>query len=224
MINEADRRVREWVAAAIQGAETWLESPRAGEQRQGVGLYLLELSELPPPRGAVPVPLQIQLRYLVTAWSNSLEKEHKLLADVAFAALARSDVEVVFRPVEATLWSGFGIPPRPSFLLQVPVRIERSARRGPKVKEVATRFVGSRRLDGLVLGPGDLPIAGARVELPSLGLSASTAPGGQFSFARVPALGPLSLRVSAKGEVQDIQSAAPREGVPLTIRLKLEEA
>ena len=143
---------------------------------------------------------------------------------VAFAALARSDVEVVFRPPEAAVWSGFGIPPRPSFLLQVPVRLERPGRRGRMVREVATRFVGSRRLDGLLLGPGDVPIAGARVELPTLGLSASTAPGGQFSFARVPAQGPFSLRVSARGEVQEIQSAAPPEGTPLTIRMTLEEA
>jgi hypothetical protein len=224
MIDEADRSIREWVAGSAGGAETWLDPPHPGEQRKGVGLYLLELAEAPPPRGSAPTPLQMKLRYLVTAWGESPEKEHKLLADVAFAALARVDVEVLFRPLEAALWSGFGIAPRPCFFLQVPIRLDRTARRAPMVKEIATRFVESRRLDGVLLGPGDLPIAGARVELPALRLFAETTPAGRFGFARVPSPGPYNLVVSARGKVEEVQAVATPEGAPITIRLKLEEA
>jgi hypothetical protein len=225
VIEEVEARVRAWLAEAVAGADIWLDPPRAGEQRKGVGLYLLELAEAPPPRGGSPAPLQVHLRYLVTAWAASPEAEHKLLGDLVFAALARADVEVAFRPVDAAVWRGFGIPPRAAFLLQVPLRLERKADRGPRVRELKTRFVGSTPLVGVVLGPGDVPIAGAQVEVPDLGLSATTAWNGRFSFARVPLEGHgIRLRVSAKGEVQDVEAAPRPSGGPFTIRMKLGEA
>src|SRR6267143_2927164 len=54
VIEEVEARVRAWLAEAAAGADIWLDPPRAGEQRKGVGLYLLELGEAPPPRGASP--------------------------------------------------------------------------------------------------------------------------------------------------------------------------
>jgi hypothetical protein len=224
VIDEADRRLSAFIREATGVAGIWLDAPQAGEKREGVGLYLLELAESPPPRGATPAPLQLQLRYLVTAWSTTVEKEHKLLGDLAFAALGREDLSAAFRPIDPALWTGFGIPPRAAFLLQVPLRLERKAQRGPPVREITTQFVSSLPLDGIVIGPGDVAIAGASVELPKLGLSASTGPDGRFRFARVPAEGPMNLRVSAKGEVQDIHSVFPERGAPLTIRMKLGEA
>ena len=55
-------------------------------------------------------------------------------------------------------------------------------------------------LRGVVLGPGDVPIAGARVEIPPANLSTSTDRLGRFAFAAV-ASGPYptTLRVLAKG-------------------------
>jgi hypothetical protein len=225
VIEQADARLRAWLAEAAGGAEIWLDPPRAGEQRSGIGLYLLELDESPPLRGEAPAPLQVQLRYLVTAWAASVEAEHKLLGDLVFAALARADLQVALRPIDAGVWRGFGIPPRAAFLLQVPLRVERKADRGPRVRELKTQFVSSGRLQGVVLGPGDVPIAGARVEAPSLGISATTASNGRFSFARVPMeASAIRLRVSAKGEVQEIDAAPPAGGKQFTIRMKLGEA
>lgn len=67
-----------------------------------------------------------------------------------------------------------------------------------------------RALYGIVLGPSDTPVAGARVELPALGLSASTDTAGRFRFRSVPGGSEtITLRISAKGREW---SHTPRAG------------
>lgn len=224
MIEQVDAQVRAWLAGIAEGVEIWLDPPRANEQRKGIGLYLVGLGELPPPRGPTPAPLQVQLRYLVTAWAPSIEAEHKLLGDVVFAALARSDWQVAFGPLDREMWHGFGVPPRAAFVLLVPLRIERTIERARRVREIRTDFVRSGPFEGLVLGPGEIPVVGARVDFPGLGLSAATAGDGRFSFPRVPLDGrKAQLRVSARGEVQEVV-ATPREGgEQFTVRMKFGE-
>ena len=83
----------------------------------------------------------------------------------------------------------------------------------------------SEALLGRVVGPGDVPIPGAVVELPTLKLSTRTDSRGCFRFPFVPALNTLGgLEVRAKGEVLHVgaEALAPTEG-PLVIRLPLKE-
>jgi hypothetical protein len=225
VIAETDERIRAWASEAGGGTQAWLDAPKASEQREGVGVYLLELAEAPPPRGATPAPLQLQLRYLVTAWAPTPEAEHRLLAALVFAAMRRPDLEVALRPPDASVWLGFGIPPRPAFLLHVPVRVEREVARAPRVRVAETRFVASGRVDGVLVGPGDVPIAGASVELAALGLSATTAWNGTFALARIPReAGALRLRVTARGEARDVDVNVPAAGERLIVRMTIGEA
>ena len=78
-------------------------------------------------------------------------------------------------------------------------------------------------LFGRVLGPGDLPVPGALVELPSMDLSERTDTKGYFRFATVPADPPgVVLRVRAKGREVSMPVERPTSpGEPLIIHLEL---
>jgi hypothetical protein len=78
-------------------------------------------------------------------------------------------------------------------------------------------------LYGRVVGPGDLPIPDALVELQSLELSERTDRKGYFRFATVPADPPkLVLRVVAKGRDVSVPVERPTSpGEPLIIHLEL---
>lgn len=225
MIGEIDTQVRGWIREAVHGAEVWLGPPLPGENRTGVGLHLLRILPEPSPRGARPPPLRIRLEYLVSTWAEAPSTEHRLLAEVVVAALSRDDVQVAPEPVSVSLWAAFGVPPRPGLLVVASLRVERSAKPAPLVREPPiVRWVASGALAGVVVGPGDVPVANARIELPALDLRVATDADGRFRFPRVPATaGETRLRVVARGRTQDVTRELPAGGAPLTIRFDLEE-
>jgi hypothetical protein len=129
-------------------------------------------------------------------------------------------------PVPVVLWSALGVPPRPAFRLRVPLERERPMPAVPRVKEpLVIRTVPAEVLLGRVVGPGDIPIPDALVELPSMGLSARTDAKGRFRFASVPTDTPLGrLEVRAKGEVLAVRTEElPTEEGALLVRLPLKE-
>jgi hypothetical protein len=226
VIDQADAQLKEWIGGVAAGVAIWLEPPTAGKDRTGIGLYLLELVEAPPARGSKPVPLQLKLQYLLTTWGASAEEEHRLLGQLVFSALERDGWEVDLTPIPASLWQAFGVAPRPAFRVLVPLRVERPAHSAPRVRTpMVIQIAPSHSVEGRVLGPDDVPLASARVELPALDLHADTDPDGRFLFPRVPSEPRTKLfRIRARGDVQDIQAEAPPAGGGfVTIRFKLQE-
>ena len=229
MIDEVDARLREWVGSVAGTVAVRLEAPGPGAEQAGagVGLYLLELGDAPPAPGGQRAAQQIHLRYLVTAWGAAPEEGHRLLGELLFSALDREDMEVDLSPLPAGLWHAFGLAPRPAFALKVPLCRERQQAAVPRVRApLVTRTVPSEALAGQVLGPGEVPLAAAVVELPSLQLRTRTDFQGRFRFPRVP-VEPRTklLRVHAKGEVRTFTAEpGPGEAEPLTIRFQLEGA
>jgi len=224
MIDQVDDDLRAWVQTVVPGAEVHFEAPSSAPPAQGVTMYLLHLMPRPPARGTTRPPLQVMLCYLVTAWGAELAETHRVLGELVFAAMSREDVEVDLEPLHGSEWAAFGTPPRPSFLLRVPIRkglAQPPAKyvRGPLV--VNTSPVGS--LYGRVVGPGDLPISDALVELPSLQISQRTDTKGYFRFATIPA-DPIALvlRIAAKGREVSVPVQRPTApGEPFVIHLEL---
>jgi hypothetical protein len=78
-------------------------------------------------------------------------------------------------------------------------------------------------LVGRVMGPGDIAIMGARVELPALNLSTATDFRGRFQFAAVPSDPPIKLlRLNAKGQTFTVHVEKLDE--PMIIRVKESES
>jgi Pvc16 N-terminal domain len=221
VIEQADARLAEWAGAvAGTGVQVALSAPVNQPSGTGVSLFLMDLVSLPPMRGQRRAPLQLALRYLVTAWGADPHAEHRLLGELVAAAMQEEDFEVLLAPTPPETWLALGASPRPAFVLQVPVRQARPEPAVPRVRgPLVVRGVGLAPLAGVVLGPGDIPVAAARVEVPSAGAVAETDPDGRFRFPMLPVEPRQKLvRVRARGRQIDVEIAQPEESGPVVIR------
>jgi len=225
MIDETDRRLASWIGEILDHVNVSLALPAAPDSAKGVGLYLLELLQSQPARGTRRPPLLMTLRYLVTTQAPKPEEAHQMLGQLVIAALENPEFEVEQEPLSLSTWTALGIPPRPCFVLRVPFRHERPEKPTPLVKKaLVIKQVQLRTFEGQIVGPENIPIMNARVELPSLDLFTSTDSKGRFRFSRVPvAAGARLLRVRAKGQEFSINTEqAGSDKEPLVIQLQLE--
>jgi hypothetical protein len=225
MIDQIDRRLAAWIGGILDQVDVSLAPPEAAETARGVGLYLMELVQSPPARGTRRPPLMMTLRYLVTTQAAKPEDAHQMLGALVVAALENPEFEVEQEPLPLALWTSLGIAPRPSFVLRVPFIQERPEKLAPLVrKPIVIKHLALRSLEGQILGPEDIPLMNARVELPALELFTTTDSKGRFHFSSVPAMpGARVLRVRAKGQEFSINTEqAGSEEDPLVIHLQLE--
>ncbi|MGO9270173.1 MAG: carboxypeptidase regulatory-like domain-containing protein [Terriglobia bacterium] len=233
MIDEVDRRLKDWVKSILEGVEVHLTAPGnamepGATEERGIGLYLMEVAVMPPASTSKLPPLQVALRFLVTSWSEDPEDAHRLLGELVFAAMENPEFEVELAPVPMAVWGALGVPPRPSFVLRV---LLKRARHMPKAKPVTAfpvvKTLAVVSLHGVVWGPNDTPLADAEVQVPALRLTARTDYKGRFHFSGVPGEGQTkTLRVRAKGRELSLTTDQnyPDASKPLLIRFdKMED-
>jgi len=200
VVDQFDERLKNWILSVVQTTEVSLAAPNVDKPGSGVGMYLLEVMQSPTPTTLRRSPLQLSLRYLITTWSERAEDAHQALVRLIFAAMENTEFQVELDPIPITVWTAFGVPPRPHFILRQPLRQERPEPQSKLVRQPLTvktsPVIG---LHGQLLGPGDLPLADCRVEIPALRLSSSTDYNGRFYFPAVPAEGTKRLLIKAKG-------------------------
>lgn len=221
MFDEVDRKLQAWVRNVVADSEVSFAAPGQDKTERDVGLYLFELVEDPPPRGTRAAPFRVILRYLVTTWGDPAEA-HRRLGELAFAALADAELSADISPPPAACWAAFGIAPRPAFILQAKVHRDRDVVPAPPVTEEIVLHVGPvLNVRGVVLGPGDLPVAGASVRVPPLGKRATTDAKGRFQLSGLPASPPVTrLVVQGKGREQIVTSEKGFTGdAPVTIHI-----
>ncbi|MBI5667942.1 MAG: DUF4255 domain-containing protein [Chloroflexi bacterium] len=222
MIEQTDKRLREWAESVLDGTTVTFAPPAADQSGQAVSLYLMEFDTAPPPRGMTRPPLQFTLVYLVTAQGYEPDEAHRLLGELIFAALDSTEFEVDLKPLPYAAWTAFGVPPQPSFFLRALARRDRPE---PEIKYVRRPLVihtsPLASLEGVVLGPGDIPLVGARVEVPGMQARTQTDSHGRFTFSSLPTDPPIQqLRIRAKGREQ-VVAIEPSTDRPLVIRFDL---
>ena len=226
------------IAAATAKLVGWLADvsggpvhagPPEADATQPAGLSAYALALLPEQELRGPVgrqPFRFHVRFLVTA-RGSAEQAARLLDQVLVASVESVEVTVHLKPMAPELWTALGARPQPAVLVDLPAAV---ARRAPVVPRVRTplqiRDAALRRLDGRVIGAGDVPLTGVRVEVADTGAATYTSAGGGFSFAAVPADQPVRLLLRAKGrefETRLAQAAlADAASDPLVIHCDLE--
>ncbi len=223
-IKDLDNQITTWAKAAAKGFSISLEPP-AHAEKPTVHAYLLEVVPDPPSRGARRAPLQFRARYLVTVAGEDALKSHATLSDLLFSALEHREWEVEQRSVPVSIWNGFGIAARPSFLLSATVRKELPETPAKQVREAVFLPTTVSSLYGLVVTPDDLPVPMARVELPQLDVLTNTDSRGRFHFPRVPAEPAARLiAVTAKGRRRVYEATAlATEEDPLLLRFDMKE-
>jgi hypothetical protein len=212
MVNDIDQTLKEWVSTVVPGVAVTLDIPTDTKTAdKGISVYLLDILQTPPPSTLKRAPLQLTLRYLITAWSDSMEDAHKMLGQIAMAALDQSGFMVESESVPIELWRAFGIAPRPSVIVRLPLRQERPEPQSkPVLSPMQVKVSSVNSFFGVLIGrPGDLPLADAAVEVPLLGLLTRSDRKGRFSFHSVPSELPLAIRIRAKGKEFQFQVEEP---------------
>jgi len=228
MIDQIDRELCEWIASVVD-TPVVLAPPGESSEGAGITLHLLDLVEQPPPRGSNRAPLQVALRYLVTTFGENAAESHRWLWELILQATRRSqeiDWQVDLKPLPIEFWQACGVAPRPSFVLQLPLRHEWEQPSAPLVTApMELGAVPKRSIVGTVVGPDDFPLSGAYVELPAIGLSAYTGSKGRFAFASVPSgkHSPKQIMVRTKGRERMFDLSSESGAEPLIIRFSLTE-
>jgi hypothetical protein len=206
-----------------------------GRAAQGINLHLLSVA--PHARATTRVERRTEsrlvLRYLATSWAEQRDVADAMLCELAFHLLGRgatgpdgqSEIEVETTPPAAEVLTALGVPPRPALVLGLSlVHVEAPAPAPRVTRPPAIRGAPSGTLWGKLVGPDELPVAGAHVELPVFGRSAETDPVGEFRFFGVPAdPAGQTVRVRARGVVRSYRLPAARGDGPLTVRMSFGE-
>lgn len=228
-IDQVTTHLTEWARQVLRGVQISQAPPGRQPSTLEVSVYLLDLAHKPALRGPRSPPLQVLLRYLVSAWGPEPAAVHHALHQLVFAALTRPDLEVSETPIPAALWSAFGTPPRPSFVLYYPLRVEPYERNVPLVRRADVRpVVAVPTLHGRLLVPNAGPagetiaLSGARVEVPGARSSTTSDRGGYFRLENVlpNAQGVIQLSIQAKGNTFEMQlHEMGTAGAPATIEV-----
>jgi hypothetical protein len=219
MIDEVDARLTTWVENVLGTVNVTLAPPHEAQADPAVHLYLLQIvPALSSPDGKRS-PVQVMLHYLVVVRAAEPEQAHKHLGDLILAAIDNSEFTLDFEPISVHTWIALGVEPQPAFILKVPLdrvqpELDVALVRSPMV----LRASSIATLQGVVLGPQDVPLYGALVELPPSRLYQRTDSHGRFRFSTVPADPPVKrVRVTARGHELEMDIEQPTE--PLVIRL-----
>jgi hypothetical protein len=211
MIDTVDQQLREWVATIVGDVNVSLAIPSVSGTDHTVSLYLTDILAKAPIRAAAATTHQLSLRYLVTVWAERPEDAHRLLGELLFAAMSAADFEVERAGPTAELWQAFGVAPRPSFWLLIPLTKSRAIDPPPLVREpVVVDAAPIESFHGVVLGPGEVPVANARVRLDGSGLEARTDLQGRFLFRAIPGGSrPKRLVARARGTQTIVTTTEP---------------
>lgn len=214
-------------------------APQAGRAPRGINLHLLSIAPHARAtarverRAEARIESRIVLRYLATSWAEQRDVAEALLCRLAFHLLGRgasgpdgqSDVELEATPPSLEVLAALGVPPRAALVLGLPlVHVERAAAAPRVARPPAVRAEPAGTLWGKLVGPEELPIAAAQVELPAFGRVTETDREGQFRFHGVPASpAGQTIRVRARGLERSFRLPAGRDEGPVTVRMSFGE-
>jgi hypothetical protein len=227
LIDGIDNALKTWIVSALGDVDVSLEPPGACPHDGCVSLYLLDMQHAPPATRGRSKIFSLSLRYLVTTWDEDPLEAHRRLGELATRVAEHPDYDIDLDALPVDIWPAFGVPPRPAFVLRAPCVPERALPAVDLIREppiVRAHPLG--RFEGILLGPGDLPVVGARVELPAFGRHAVSDRRGYFCLTAVP-LEPArkQLRIRAKGrDLATTTEHRPDQPGPVTIHLDLTEA
>lgn len=175
--------------AADEALRSWLSAVA-----EGIDARPIALARADEVRGGGRPPVAFRVRYLVTASTLAA------LEAVLLAATDRPGVDVDLDAPPLDLWRALELPPQPAVWLTVMVRHERDEPQAPRVlTPLVVRGDPLRSINGRLVGPGDVPLAGARVELVATRQATRTAHDGRFRFDAAPTEAPARFSIAAKG-------------------------
>jgi hypothetical protein len=194
---DADTAVAAWLARAGVAATHGLPREEAGPDRADAVRWW-PLALLPDQAWRTtghPDGLRLRIRYLITSDHRGSGALDRLLV----AAVAETTIQLVAEPVPVEIWRALGVRPRAALQVELPIHVQRTIPVIPVVRTpLRVDHAPVAVLRGRVLGPGSVPVPGARIQV--IGAEASTTSDnhGTFTLPGLPS-GPVRLLVSGKG-------------------------
>ncbi|MBW3577857.1 MAG: carboxypeptidase-like regulatory domain-containing protein [Actinobacteria bacterium] len=221
-VRHVEEALREWAQSVLGPVTISREEPGSAADADVV-LYPLALSPRQELRDAGHrEPLRFGLRCLVLTQGEDAAGR---LQELLVTALQVPDWDVDLGALPPEVWLALGVPPRPSFVVDVEVTVPR-----PKpqvslvVRPLAVDLSAVGTLEGRIVGPGSVPIPHARIELVGLDRRAYSDERGHFGFPSVPrGEGQQRFRISAKGRQFVATADVATDGEPLVIRCEMQE-
>lgn len=224
---DALAQLADWARSVLgEGVAVNFDAPGAAlAQARSVNLHLAGLTGKPTVRdGRQPVQ-QLELGVMVTAWGPDPLQAHQDVCDLAFAAMDSAAWQVDLDAGAGLPWAALGLAPRPALALRLTLRRQTPVVQAPRVRHpLRVAALPMQVLAGQVLGPGEQPVAQARVSCPSAGRSTQTDHLGRFRLEGLPGGAPPALTVAARGVVQEFPSTAlAAMAQPLVLRVDLDD-
>ena len=200
-------------------ARLGLPPDEAGDR--GDELHVWPLALVPDPVTAPgPDVLRLRVHYLIT--SDGSPAALALIDRALLVATADEHLGLVPDPLPAQAWAALRVRPRVAVVVEVPVHVRRPSERVVRVRgPLRVDGVPLGTLRGRVVGPGAIPVPGAVVRMPDIGVTARTDRDGAFALDGVPAAGQVRLLVSARGAQRwvDVPAHSPD---PHTLTLEFD--
>jgi len=213
MIDDIDQLLKGWVSTVVGDAPVSLSLEEKADAGISVNLCLMDILSMPVYGQGRNLPLQVRLRYLISATAEKTEQAHKLLGKLLFSAMENPEYEVGLEAVDMEVWLAFGVSPRPAFYLSLPMRMERTDRAKLIRMPPELLYQNMRDLDGVLLGPGEIPLPNGRIELADIKLGVNSDSQGHFHFSAIPETpAKRQFFVSMKGREYEIETTLPKKG------------
>lgn len=217
--DDMTRALCEWASTAVPELTWEVARLAAPLQEKGGGIRLLRVAPEPAPREVRNRTQQVWLDYLVTLRHDDPLLEQRYLAELVFSCTKAAAYRV---DPDALPWlRDLGLPATAAFVLRAPLkRIEvllpAALVRFPHRLEYADIAV----FEGLVLGPDEVPIAGARIDADGLPSMATDARGRFRLVGGSVGSAPMNVRVRAR----DVEARTDiRPGVIAVVHLPVEK-
>jgi hypothetical protein len=217
--DDVTRELVDWVKGRCPGVPATALGLADAAPQDGIGVRLIHVSPRMEPRARDRLIRTLALDYLISVRAGDPLAEHRLVANLAFAIMDVSDYELVTGQSAAQAYAAAGLPPAAGLVVRGHASRVDDIAQAPLVREPAiTRVAPLGFVDGIVLGPGDVPVPGAVVILGDGDRSAVTGPDGRFRFASA-ADAPVRVAARAHGRTN---ATAATAGEPAVIKLPLE--
>jgi hypothetical protein len=218
--DDATRAVSGWIASVLPDTPVSVRSCADWNNPKGIVVRLLSARPLPTSQGHRQA-LNIRLDYLVTLAFDDVMAEHHAIGELLFAAGDRADFQILSQEDAAALRREVNVPAVAGILLSMNLQRQKQQVRAPPVRRpLVVKSAPIGLIEGIVLGPADIPLVDAFVELPALNLSALTNFEGRFRLSGPLIPGQATKLIASKNHTRvgvDVHGDRP-----LTIRIPLE--
>lgn len=211
--------LQEWLGELLPDLPVALAAGADPAGFLGVAIRLLAITPRIVPLNPGRKSAALALDYLVTVRLDDVRAAHAAVSEIAFAVLGDGAYELVIGSPTGELCAALGVAPCPGLVLRTELRRDAQVPLAPLVREAPRPSLEALvHARGRVVGPGNLPIAGALVTIAGTSRCCTTGPDGRFRFA-IPAGQPAT--VTARARSREVSaSLAPEVETILTLQME----